>query len=141
MIHKETGKQLRTNDTSTGIYRNEARVVQALKTSGLLRDLGLTWADIELVDYWGRKMADLRAVPVAEGLFALRHREGWYWQQPYSKRIWYATGASLEGAWRVNERHARHIENRRAYTTPDKQGFSMVQGLPDGEVKVVVKWW
>jgi len=141
MIHKETGKQLRTNDTSTGLYRDETRVIQALKTSGLLRDLGLRWDDIELVDYWGRKMVDLRAVAAQEGRYALRHREGWYWQHPHSKRIWYAQRGPLEIAWRVNETHARQLEGRAAYRTPDKQGLEMVRGLPDGQIQVVVKWW
>jgi len=136
MIHKETGKVILVNGTTKGHYQTRAAVVRAVKTSGVLRDLGLTWGQIDLVDHWGRTMAERTAVPVAEGQYALRHREGWYWCYPDSGRVWYATAQTLDNVWRTGETWTAQIENRPKAKHPGEQGFQLVKGLPDGEVKV-----
>lgn len=133
IVHKETGKVIKINK---GFYQSRAVVIRALKTSRVLTELGLVWADVHLVDYWGRTMDELTSVAVSEGLYALRHREGWYWQQPRSQKVWYSSAAALDRAWAVNEKHARQIEDRKPFADPGKQGFQLVQGLADGEVKV-----
>jgi len=136
MIHKETGKVILVNDTTKGFYQSRAAVVRAVKTSGVLRDLGLTWSQIDLVDHWGRTMAERSSVAVVEGQYALRHREGWYWVNPGSGKVWYHTTQVLDTVWNTSEIWLRQMEDRARYTDLGKAGFQLVQGLPNGEVKV-----
>lgn len=136
MIEKSTGKQIRVNDTCKGFYQTRAAVVRAVKTSGILRDLGLTWGQIDLVDHWGRTMAERSAVDVQEGRYALQHKEGWFWAYPGSNRVWYKTSQAVDAAWKTGETLLRQMEGRKAYADPDRAGFQLVLGLPDGTLKV-----
>lgn len=136
IIHKATGKQITVNDTSTGIYQSRAAVIRACKVSRVLPDLGLTWADIDLCDHLGQTMEARANVDVVPGKYALRHKEGWYWMHPGSRKIWYSAPRAIDNAWPEIERWMAQIERRKVFRGPGQLGFQLVQGLEDGSVKV-----
>ena len=136
IVNRKTDQQISINDTSKGFYQSRASVIRALKTSGVLADLGLCWNDVELRDHWGASMKDRASVAILENKFALRHTEKWYWVNPGSKRIWYPSANSLDGAWLQGETWLRQIEDRARYLNPGKAGFQLVKGLDNGDVTV-----
>lgn len=136
IIEKKSNRQIVINDTSRGYYQSRTAVIRALKTSRVLVDLGLCWNDILLVDHWGQSMKDRMSVDVVVDRYALRHREGWYWINPGSQRIWYPSAASLDGAWLQGETWLRQIEDRARHTNPGRAGFQLVKGGESGDVTV-----
>ena len=136
IIHRETDKPILINGTCKGFYQSRAAVIRALKTSGALTDLGLCWKDVQLRDHWGRSIEDRTSVAILENQFSLRHKEGWYWVYPNSKRIWYPTANSLDGAWAQGEQILARIEGRARYLNPGKAGFQLVKGQKHDDVTV-----
>lgn len=122
-------------------YRDRARVISALRTSGELVKSGLLWADLELVNVNGATMADMIAVPIQVG-YALRHRtEKWYWSRPNSGRVWYRRPGDVEGAWRKTEAIYAGEEDREERRSPAKQKLEMVRGYKENRVETMPNWF
>ena len=144
MRHKSTGERLeltlRIADSldhgSYGVgYLSEGRVIQALKTSGILYKRGLNYRDFELVNVNGATMTTMKSWPVREG-YALRHRvEKWYWMYPANGRVWYSRPADIEAAWGRNERKQfceDHCFRKNRRTCPSQEDLMMVRGSGQG---------
>ena len=136
IINKQNNRPIVINDTSRGFYQSRAAVIRALKTSGVLTDLGLCWNDVQLRDHWGRSMRDRASTAILVDRFSLRHKEGWFWVYPNTERIWYSSAAALDGAWAQGERILARIESRAVYENPGRAGFQLVKGGPNGDVTV-----
>jgi hypothetical protein len=124
-------------------YLSEARVIQALKTSGILYKQGLSYRDFELVNINGRTMEEMRNWPVEAG-FALRHRsEKWYWNAPANGRVWYKRAGDAQAAWTRNEQKqfAEQSEFRKKLRTcPSQERLMMVRGDSQGNVVEMPNW-
>lgn len=139
---KKTGQilQLRTGK-KTG-YLNKGRAVTALKSSGIMYEEGLLWTDLELVNRWGKSMAEMMIVAPVPCCYALRHREGWYWMNPASsQKIWFRRPGDAERCWNVAERDYAAKEGRRRRENPGAAGFQMVHCEADGSVVVLKHWY
>lgn len=122
-------------------YRDEARVIQALRVSGELVKQGLNWKDLELVNANGKTMSDMVTTAVQEG-FALRHRtEKWYWSNPNNGRVWYSRAGDVEGIWRRIEYGYSVEEGREERRSPAQQKLEMVRGFADKDVKPMPNWF
>ena len=122
-------------------YRDEARVITALKSSGELVKQGLNWKQLELVNVNGKTMQDMVTLPIQTG-FALRHRtEKWYWSTPNIGRSWYPRPGDVEGAWRKTEAVYAGEEDRNERKSPAQQKLQMVQGFADGHIEVMKLWF
>lgn len=121
-------------------YRDRARVISALKSSGELVKTGLRWGDIELVNTNGKTMDDMVTTEVQAG-FALRHRtEFWYWSNPNYGRVWYQRPGDVEGIWRRIEYEYSVEEDRAERRSPAQQKLEMVRGFADGHVESMPNW-
>lgn len=121
-------------------YRDRARVIVALKTSGELVKTALVWTDLELVNVNGVTMNDMVTLPVQVG-FALRHRtEKWYWSRPNNGRVWYRRPGDVEGAWRKTEAVYAVEEGRDERASPGQQKLEMVRGFKDTHTESMPNW-
>jgi len=121
-------------------YRDRARVISALRVSGELTRLGLSWNQLELVNVNGATMDDMVTLPVEPG-FALRHRtEKWYWSAPNSGRVWYLRPGDVEGQWRKTETVYAREEDREERRSPGTQKLEMVRGYADGRLETMPHW-
>jgi len=121
-------------------YQSRDRAIVALKVSGMMAKQGLLWDDLELVNERGHTMSEMTAWPVTEGCYALRHREGWYWMNCYTKRVWYKTLQALDRAWTGCEAEAPIRESRKPRTVA-RSGFMAIRGLASGEVEELPNWF
>jgi hypothetical protein len=137
---KKTDQILQLRSRGKYGYYSRSRAVTALKSSGILHEEGLLFSDLELVNRLGMTMAEMTIYPVEVG-YALRHREGWYWIHPTSRRVWYGRPGDAEGRWRETEKKYALSEGRKARTRPDRAGFDMVQGVANGQTIVLKNWY
>lgn len=122
-------------------YRDQARVITALRSSGELVKSGLLWTDLELVNANGKTMEDMVTLPVSEG-FALRHRtEKWYWSNPNNGRVWYSRAGDVEGIWRKTEAVYAAEEDRNERRSPTQQKLEMVRCFADLHVESMPNWF
>lgn len=122
-------------------YRDEARVITALKSSCALMKQGISWKSLELVNINGRTMQEMMDFPVEEG-FALRHKtEKWYWSTRNHGRVWYRRPGDAEGAWRKEDAAIAIEADRDERRSPDQQSLQMVRGFADGKTDVLKLWF
>lgn len=121
-------------------YRDKARAITALKSSGELIKAGLLWTELELVNANGSTMQDMVTWPVEIG-FALRHRtEKWYWSNPNYGRVWYTRPGDIQGIWRRIEAEYAFEEGREERKSPSEQKLEMVRGFADGRTESMPNW-
>jgi len=137
---KKTDQILQLRSRGTYGYYSRSRAITALKSSGIMHNEGLIWSDLELVNRLRMTMAEMLIFPVDVG-FALRHKEGWYWINPGSRRVWYGRPGDAERCWNVHERDYAYKEHRPNRMRPDRGGFQMVQGVANGETIVLANWY
>jgi len=115
-------------------YLDRAHAIVALKINQEHMD-----RDLELVNECGKTMEEMMAWPVQEG-FALRHREGWYWMHPVSRRVWYRRAQNAEVAWKIWEFEWGHRDGRKP-RTPGRAKMEMVRGRADGSIEILDMWF
>ena len=122
-------------------YRDAARVITALKSSGELIKTDLVWGQIELVNVNGIVMEDMVTFPVEIG-FALRHKtELWYWSEPNHGRVWYSRPGDVEGIWRRVETRYSREDDREEPRTPAQQNMVMVRCQDGSNVESLPNWF
>jgi hypothetical protein len=122
-------------------YRDEARIITALKVSGELQHLGLTYKEIDIVNVNGVTLEAMKNHPVQAG-FALRHRtEKWYWNSPFTQRVWYPRPGDIQGQWLKIEAIYAVEEDRDERRDPTVQKLEMVRGFSDGRVQNMPNWF
>lgn len=149
--HKPSGEVLRINERHQGCpqlgrrfylgYQSLAYAVLAIKQHGLMQVKGWHWRDLELVNDLGLTMDEMKAVEVKAGGYALRHREGWYWMNLSTRRIWYAKPDRAEAAWTQEEAGDAAFQMRKVRKLTAKRRFDMVLGLAGGAVEVMDMWF
>ena len=137
---KKTDQILQLRARGTYGYYSRGRAITALKSSCVLADEGLLFSDVELVNRLRLSMAEMTIYPVEVG-YALRHKEGWYWINPSSRRVWFGRPGDAERCWNSTERKYAGSEKRPARMRPDKGGFEMVQGVANGGTIVLANWY
>lgn len=121
-------------------YRDQGRVICALRSSGTLIKTALLWTDLELVNVNGATMSQMVTWPVEAG-FALRHKtEKWFWSRPNSGRVWYGRAGDVEGAWRKTEAVYAAEEDREERVSATQQYLEMVRGFEDGHTESMPNW-
>jgi hypothetical protein len=122
-------------------YRDEARIITALKTSRELEHIGLTYREIDIVNINGVTMTEMKNYPVQAG-FALRHRtEMWYWNNPFTQRVWYNRPGDIQGQWLKIEAQYAVEEDREERRDPTVQKLEMVRGFANGKVQSMPHWF
>lgn len=142
VINKRTGRAQLGAEYVLG-YLTQSNAINAIKQHGLMQAEGWQWEDLELVNGLGYTMDEIRAYAVQEGRYALRHREGWYWMNPSTRRVWYAKPDRAETAFKLVEPAEASVQNRAIRRLAGKRnaGFFMVRGLADGQVEVLENWF
>lgn len=117
-------------------YRDQSRVIAALRTSTALQECGVSWKALELVNWHGYTMENMVNWPVETG-FALRHKnENWYWMSG-KKRVWFSRPGDAQGAWTRDEKVLALQENRKKRRP---MGLVMVCCATGGDVKAMPNW-
>lgn len=137
---KKSGQILQLRSRGKYGYFSRGRAITALKSSCFLHENGMVYSELELINRLGLTIEQMIAYPVEVG-YGLRHKEGWYWINPSTQRVWFGRPGDAERCWNMNERDYAYKENRRDRKRPDKGGFEMVQGVANGGTIVLANWY
>jgi len=140
IITSRTGHSVHHGTYGLG-YRDEGRIITALKASGELVRRGMSFKELEIVNQNGVTLEAMKKWPIEVG-FALRHMtEKWYWSRPNTGRIWYKRASDIETAWIKNEWAISLEEKRKPRRSPRVAKLVLVKCVDGDAVQELPNWF